>query len=239
MLDVPPEDTVAQKSEAAQIREPGPLRESREHGHVKRRNHSCNREIDVDAPFETLTGKSAVEQVPSLPAEQLLEPMTVEADCNHHEVVGDSFALLAVLDGDDDLLLAGLDRRGSSGERAEATRLPESRFGPQREDAAIGSLEELSSMRLGQPRPLARIRVEAVLVVALAARVEDPAAGQHIDRRAFVRLLQETDHDRGRGLAASNHAHALGDLLVWRSVPQPVAVPVEHARMSVRLARRL
>jgi hypothetical protein len=92
-------------------------------------------------------------------------------------------------------------------------------------------------VRLRQSWPLAGIGIETVLVVALTARIEDPAARQHVDSRARVRHLQEIDDDRSCGLAAADHAHALGDLLVLQPPTlEPVAAPVEHARVVVRLA---
>ncbi len=76
----------------------------------------------------------------SLPAEQSLEPAGLEADRDDHEVVGDTFALGAVLHRDDYLPLAGVDRHCPPGERAKAARLVEDRLGLQREDAPVGAL---------------------------------------------------------------------------------------------------
>ena len=76
---------------------------------------------------------------------------------------------VVVGDGHYHVVLAGLDRGGPPGKRAEASRLVECRLGLQREDAAIGALQELTPVRLGQTRPLSRVGVKAVLLVALTA----------------------------------------------------------------------
>src|SRR4029453_14272575 len=82
-----------------------------------------------------------------------------------------------------------------------------------------------------------RSGVEAVLVVALSARIEDSAAGQDVDRRAAVRFLQEADDDRGRRFPPADPAPALGGLLLPGGVAEPVAAPVEHARVPLWLPR--
>ena len=91
-------------------------------------------------------------------------------------------------------------------------------------------------MRLGQLRPVAGIGVKAVLLIALAPRIKDPATGHHVDRRALVRLGQQADHDRCRRLAVADHAYVLGDLVWQRPFGQPVTAPVEHPRVLLRLA---
>ena len=91
-------------------------------------------------------------------------------------------------------------------------------------------------MRLRQPRPFAGVRVEAVLVVALASGIEHAPAGQDVDRRSPVRFLQETDDDRRGRLAAADHADVRCYALLEHPLMQPVAPAVEDAGVVARLA---
>src|ERR1039457_183489 len=188
-------------------------------------------------PFRSrAAGERAVDPPASLPAEQPLEPASLEADRDDDEVTGDTLALGAVLDRDGNLPLTGVDHVCPPGERTKAVKLVENRFGLRREDATVGALEELAPVRLSQPRPVPRVGAKAVLVVALPPRIEDSAARQDVDRGALVRPLQQADDDRGCCLATADHTHALGHLPSERSLGQPVAAPVEHPRVLVWLA---
>src|SRR6185437_11955566 len=129
---------------------------------MERRAQAGDRKIDVDPLFERVPGKRAFEPTACIAVEQPLEPVGLEADRDHDEVVGDPLHLVT-----------RLDRRRPTGERAKATRLPKGRLGLQREDAAVSALQELATVPLRQAGPFSGVRVEAVLVVALTARVED------------------------------------------------------------------
>src|SRR6266568_4132894 len=107
---------------------------------MKRRAQPGDGQIDLDPAFELGPGEPAVEPAARLAAEQPFVPAGLEADRDDDEVVGDTLALAAVLDGDDDLPLAGVDRHCPPGERAKAARLVEDRLGLQREDAPVGAL---------------------------------------------------------------------------------------------------
>src|SRR5271165_4375459 len=86
------------------------------------------------------------------------------------------------------------------------------------------------------PISVAGVGEVAVLLVALPARIQEPAAGQDVDRRALRQPGQQADHDRRRRLAAADHAGGLRHPLLQRSLREPVATPVEHARVPFRLA---
>jgi len=94
------------------------LRKPREQWHVNRRGQLRDRQIDVDAPFQLGT-RRVLESALRVAPEQRLEPTSIEPDRDHDEVVGDSLALVVVLDRDDDLSIARLDRRGPSGKGSE------------------------------------------------------------------------------------------------------------------------
>src|SRR4029077_5680846 len=102
-----------------------------------------------------------------------MEQTSVEADGDDDEVVGDTLPLVLVLDRDDDVSVARFDRRCPSGKCAEPPRVIEDRLGLPGTHTSGGPLEELAPMGLRQPRPVAGVGVEAVLVVALAARIEN------------------------------------------------------------------
>src|SRR5438034_729736 len=160
----------------------------------------------------------------------------MEADRHDDQVIGDALALVTVLDGDDDLLVTRVDRYRPPGERTVAARGVENRLGLLREHAPVGAREELAPVRLGQRGPVPRVGVPAVLLMALSPRVEDSAAGQDVDDRPLVCLAQQADHDRGRRLAAADDTGVHGYLPAERGPGQPVAPPVEHPRMLMRLA---
>src|SRR5262245_57921646 len=167
--DVAAQDAVAQKAEATQVGEARPLLEPGEHRQMQWRTEIGDREVEADAPFEMSSHARSVQPTPRLVTQQRLEPTSVEPDRDDDQVVDDALPLVAVLDRDDDLSLSRLDRRRAPSESAKAAGLVEYRLGLQRDDAAVGALEELAPMRLGQPRPVGRVRVEAVLVVTLSA----------------------------------------------------------------------
>src|SRR5262249_1308699 len=164
---------------------------------MQRWTELADRKIDSDSPFERSSGERLLRSTPRLVIQQRFEPPTVEPDRNDDHVVDDPLAFVAVLDRDDDLSLPRFDLGRTPSQGPKAARLVEYRFGLQRKDTAVGALEELAPMRLGQPRPVGGVRVEAVLVVALPARIEDSAAGQHVDRRAPGRFLQQGDAHPG------------------------------------------
>jgi len=168
--DIAAQDAVAQKAQAAQVGEARSLSEPRDQRQMERRAHAGDRQIELDPLFELGPREPTVEPAASLAAEQPFEPASLETDRDNNEVIGDTLTLVAVLDRDDNLPIAGFDRRCPPGERAKAARLVENRLGLLREDAAVGALEELAPVRLGQPWPVARVGVEAVLVVAFPTR---------------------------------------------------------------------
>src|SRR6266567_617014 len=234
--DIAAQDAVAQQAKAAQVGEAGPLSEPGDQRQVQRRAEASDRKVELDPAFELGSSEPGVEPAAGLAAKQPLEPAGLEADRDDNEVIGNPLALAAVLDRDHNLPLPGFDPHCPPGQRAKAARLIEHRLGLQREDAPVGALEELAPVRLSQAWPVTRIGVEAVLVVALPARIEDSAAGQDVDRRAPGRFLQQADDHRGCRLAAADHARTTGNLLAERSLGQPVAAPVVHARVLLRLA---
>src|SRR5215469_829399 len=120
--DITPQDAVAQQAQTAQVGEARSLGQSGHHRQMQRRAHPGNGQIGLDPPFELGPGQRAAQAVASLGAEQRLEPPGLEADRDHHEVIGDSLALALVLDRDDDLPLAGLHGYRPPGERAEPAR---------------------------------------------------------------------------------------------------------------------
>src|SRR5215475_707033 len=130
------QDAVAQQAKAAQVRKARPLSEAGDRRQVQRRAQAGDRQIELNPPFELGAGERA--------AEQPLEPASLEADRDDDEVVGDTFALAAVLDRDDHLPLAGVDRRRPPGERAKAARGVQDRLGLLGEHAAVGALKELA-----------------------------------------------------------------------------------------------
>src|SRR5580704_11144231 len=231
-----PQDPVSQQAKAAEVGEarslsqPGCLR------HVQGWAHPRDRQIEVDPALELSTAKRAAQPLARFLAEQPAEPVGVEADGDDDKVVGDALSLAAVLDRDDGLALARLDRHRAARECPVATRLVENRFGLLGKDAAVSTLDELAPVRLGQPRPVARIGEVAALVITLPAREQDTASGQDVNRRPLVRLGQQADDYRRRGLAAADDAEALRDVGPERSLRQPVAPPVENPRMLGRLA---
>ena len=111
---------------------------------MQRRAQAGDRQIEPDPPFEVGAGERVAEPAAGLAAEQRLEPAGLEADRDHDEVVGDAVALAAVLDRDDYLPLACVDRGRPPGERAKAARGVQDRLGLLGEHAAVGALEELA-----------------------------------------------------------------------------------------------
>ena len=127
--DVAAQDAVAQQAKAAQVGEARSLGEPGDHGQVQRRAQASDRQVEVDPPFELGPRQRAGEPAARLAAEQPLKPASLEADRDDHQVVGDPLAFAAVLDGDDNLLLAGFDPHRPPGERTEAVRGVEDRLG--------------------------------------------------------------------------------------------------------------
>ena len=76
---------------------------------VKRRAQASHRQIHVDPPLEPGPGHGVAEPAARFAAEQGLEPASVETDRHDDQVIGDALTLVTVLDGDDDLLIAGFD----------------------------------------------------------------------------------------------------------------------------------
>ena len=103
------QDAVTQEAKAAQVGEARSLGEPGDHGQVQRRAQAADRQVDVDPPVELLPRQRAGEPAAGLGAEQPLEPASLEADRDDNHVVGDPLAFAAVLDGDDDLLLASFE----------------------------------------------------------------------------------------------------------------------------------
>src|SRR5262249_48756824 len=124
-----------------------------------------------------------------------------------------------------------------SSDGAETAGLVERPFGLQREDAAIGALEELAPLRLGQLWPVSGVGEEPVLVVALATRVQCAASGQDVDRRAAVAARHQVDaHARG-GLATADDADVLRALVLEPALLEPVGPRVQDTGVITRLAR--
>src|ERR1035437_866474 len=113
----------ALRKAARSLSEPGDQRQ------VERRAHARDRQIELDPPFELGARERAVEPPASLAAEQPLEPASLEADRDDDEVIGDTLALGAALDRDDNLPLTGVDQDCPPGERTKAVKLVENRFG--------------------------------------------------------------------------------------------------------------
>src|SRR5207248_10712289 len=110
---------------------------------VKRRAQVGPRQVNLDPPPQPGAGHGVAEPTARFAAEQGLEPASVEADRHDDQVVGATLALVAILDGDNDLLVAGFDGYRPPGERAVAARGVENCLGLLREHAAVGALEEL------------------------------------------------------------------------------------------------
>ncbi len=82
-------------------------------------------------------------------------------------------------------------------------------------------------MGIGQARPLPRVRVKPVLVVALTARVQHATSGQHVDRGALVAMLHQIDDHRRGSLATADNTDVLRALVVELARRQPVGPPVQ------------
>ena len=203
---------------------------------MQRRLQARHGQVHVDAALQLIPGAGGGEPGLRLPAQQALEPVPVEAARHDHQVIGDALALFPVAGGDHDLPRPGLDVQRPPGEGAEAVQLIEGRLGLDREHAPVGALEELAAVRFGQPGPVAWIGVETVLVEALAARVEDAAAGQHVDGRVPVALPGQGDHDPGGRLAAADDTDVPCPVAQLTQV-LPVTAAVQDQRMTGRLAR--
>src|SRR5712692_5842706 len=136
---------------------------------MQRRHQAGHGQVDVDYTLKLATAKRIQKPGARVPALEGLEPPPVEADGNHDSVICDTLALIAVCDCHHHVVLACLDLSRPSCESAETAHLVERRLSLQREDATIGALKEFTPVRLGQARPVSRVGVEPVLVVALTA----------------------------------------------------------------------
>src|SRR5215831_17153282 len=234
--DIAAEDTVAQQAEAAEVRKPRPLREPRHDRQVQRRRQAGYGQVDIDHALQF----AAAQRVPVPGARVLtqegLEPAPIEADGHDNGVIRDALALIAVGDGHNHVVLARLDPGRPPSESVQAARLVEHRLSLQREDATIGAHQELTPVCLGQARPLPGVGVEAVLVVALTARVQDAASGQHVDRRVLVATLHQIDDHRRGSLATADDAGVQRALMFKLVRRQPVGPPVQDPGVITRLA---
>ena len=96
---------------------------------MKRRAQVGHRQVNVDPLLEPGPGHGAAEPAARFAAEQRLEPASVEADRHDDQVIGDALALAALLDGDDDLLVARVDPYRPPGQRTVAAGRVENRLG--------------------------------------------------------------------------------------------------------------
>jgi len=126
--DVAAQDAIAQEAKATQVGKARPLSESGQHWQVKRRAHPKDRQVDLDATLELVSCEGALDSAACLASEQRLERVSVEADRDDHQVVGDALALVAVLDRHDDLPFSGVDLNRPSGKGAKSARLVEGRL---------------------------------------------------------------------------------------------------------------
>src|SRR6266508_4576572 len=179
----------------------------------------------------------AGERRPGALAQQVPEPHWVEADRDDHPVERDPLAFLLVVDLDDDLGLDRFEADDAAGQRADRLGPVEHLLDLDGEHAAVGALEELAAVTLGELLPAhGGVGVEAVLGEALTARVQHAMVGDELDGRALGEQVEQHGGDRPGGLAVADHAHLDRAAALQRLLAGPEGPAVEDARMVVGLA---